>query len=47
MRISLFLVLAGLFTLLPWGDHRVDSKRRRLLNVEEAVRLLGEHGTVF
>jgi hypothetical protein len=43
MRISLFLVLAGLFALLPWGGNRAGGKRRRLLTVEEAVRLLGEH----
>jgi hypothetical protein len=43
MRISLFLILTGLFALLPWGGNRAGRKRRRLLNVEEAVRLLGEH----
>jgi hypothetical protein len=42
MRISLFLILTGLFAVLPWGGNRA-GKRRRLLNVEEAVRLLGEH----
>jgi hypothetical protein len=46
MRISLFLMLSGLFALFPRRLSRTDGKRR-LLNVEEAVRLWSEHGAVF
>jgi len=45
MRISLFLILSGLFALYPW-KRRGDGKKR-LLNVEEAVRLCTDHTAVF
>lgn len=41
MRISLFLMVAGLFALFP------RRHVRQLLNVEEAVRLWSDHGAVF
>ncbi|HEX5280117.1 MAG TPA: hypothetical protein VFW28_08555 [Micropepsaceae bacterium] len=46
MRISLILMLSGLFALFP-QRHSREFGKRRLLNVEEAVRLWSEHGTVF
>ncbi len=45
MRISLFLMLAGMLAL--WPRKRSGAGKRRLLNVEEAVRLWAEHGAVF
>ena len=45
MRISLFLLMSGLFALYP-RKWRADGKRR-LLNVEEAVRLWADHTAVF
>ena len=45
MRISLLLILSGLFALYP-RKRRADGKRR-LLNVEEAVRLWADHTAVF
>ena len=46
MRISLLLILAGLVAVFPRRRSRPDGKRR-VLNVEEAVRLWSEHGAVF
>jgi len=45
MRISLFLLISGLFALYQ-RKRRADGKRR-LLNVEEAVRLWADHTAVF
>jgi hypothetical protein len=45
MRISLLLILSALFALYP-RKRRVDGKKR-LLNVEEAVRLWADHTAVF
>jgi len=45
MRISLFLILAGLFAVFQ--RRRAPDGKRRLLNVEEAVRLWSGHGAVF
>jgi len=47
MRISLFLILAGLIAFLPWKRDSGAAARRRPLNVEDAVRLWAEHGAVF
>jgi hypothetical protein len=46
MRIGLVLMLAGLFAAFQRRRPRPDGKRR-LLNVEEAVRLWSGHGAVF
>ncbi len=45
MRISLFLMLTGIFAL--WPRKLNGPGKRRLLNVEEAVRLWSEHGAIF
>jgi hypothetical protein len=45
MRIGLLLILSALFALYP-RKRRADGKRR-LLNVEEAVRLWADHTAVF
>jgi hypothetical protein len=45
MRISLFLLLTGIFAL--WPRKLSGVAKRRPLNVEDAVRLWAEHGAVF